>query len=345
MNPFRQAVLAALIAAWGCAAVGCDLDQKVEHPDGEDAWQMAHDVETSEEDVVATVDGTPITRADVEAAWRDRPEMSVREVLDELVDRELLAQRARQEGLHRRPEVTFARKQGLVSALLTEEVEAEAEPDESQRDQLLERVHERRRTPAGLRASHLVVVVPDELEGEDGETRSVDGAERDEMYERARQWVEEAERRLGERPDDDALRRVADELNRSVLPDEYEAVIDVHMRFPRAGQEFGREQVPDGWRPVVEEFARGAEAVAGEEERGTLSDPVRSEFGWHLIKVHDAIPERPVDPDAARAHAGYQLEAAARSDLLREKMTEWVEGRRAELYPERLGSVYDQAGE
>lgn len=329
------------VALLWMVAVGCDDYEAVEHPRGEEAWAIAHDVDVAEEEVVATVDGAPITGADVRAAWRDRPEMSAAEVLDYLVERELLAQRAKREQLHDRPEVAFARKQGLVQSLLYEEIEKKTESDDDRRQEMLEQVRGARRLPEGLRASHLVITVPDSRRVEDGEEVALSEEQREEMYRRAHRWVEEAQDRLGDRPDDDALRAVAEELNEKMSDEESEAVVNAHLRFPRHEEVYRPEHLPDGWTPVVEAFAKGAEEVAGDDRRGTLSQPVRSEFGWHLIRVDEAMEERVVDPEAAEAFVDHQLKTEARRRLLTERMEQWAEGVPIELYPDRLGSAYD----
>lgn len=329
------------LVCMGIVLVGCDEIDKVEHPTGDAAWEMAHRWDGDPDEIIARVEGQVITAADVEATWRDEPEWTRQEVVEHLVEREVLALEAKKQGYHERPEVSFARKQGMVSALLAEEIEAKAEPDWDQREQRLERVKERRRAPEGLRATHLVILVPDELEDEDGELRSLRKSEREPYFEQAEQYVEEALHRLDGRVDDDALREVARKLNEEILDDDFEAMVNEHMRFPRSGESYDSDHLPDGWVGVVSAFSKGAESVADHDSVGTLSEPVRTRFGWHLIRVMEVIPERPVKEDMANAYVEHQLRTEARQRRLQEQMEEWADGVRIEIFSDRLGSAFD----
>ncbi len=333
----------AVVLLVALAAMGCDDERTIEHPEPDDAWAMAHSVAPDDDDVVAEVDGTPIGVQDVEAAWRNMPHKSVEEVVERVVEREILAARARDEGYHERGEVEFARRQGMVSALLLEEVEKPAEVDEEERASQLERVMGLRRAPEGLRASHLVVLVPEQLEGDDGEEVELDDDERQALFNQALDYVDQAKQLLGDRVDNDALRDVAEQLNEEVLPDEFEATVNEHMRFPRAGEEFDPNQLPGGWVPVVPEFAEGAETVADNDPPGeVLSEPVKTSFGWHLIRIDEVFEAREVDEEAAKLHVEHELKTEARKQLLQQKLEGWAAGVSVQLYPERLGSPIDE---
>ncbi len=340
MKPVMGSLLAVGILI---VAVGCESEVVVEHPQGDEAWEMAHRAEVDEEEVVARVDGQPITRGDVEEAWRHDPEKSTQEVLERLVEREILAQLAREEGYHERPEVAFSRKQGMVAALLADEVEAKAEPDWSRRDGFLEQVEQTRRAPEGLRASHLVVLVPNEIEDDEGETVRLRGDDREPYYEQGREYVKEALLRLDGQVDDDALRRVARELEEEVFDGDFDVAVDEHIRFPRAGESYDSDHLPRGWMGVVQDFAEGAESVATQERIGELSEPVRTRFGWHLIRVMEVIPERPVDADAAKAFVDHELRVRAQEEIFYEQLEQWADGVSYQIYPERLGSAFDES--
>lgn len=328
-----MAVLAAGMI-WGA---GCDRGpEKVEHPEGEKAWEMAHSEEVDDAAVVARVDGVAITKGDVAVAWAEQPALEADEIVDALVTREILAGEARRRGYHERPEVSFARKQGMVKALLADRIEGKGKSDGEERNAEIERVAGQRRTPEGLRASHLVILVPDEIDGE-----RLDRATRETKFERARGWIDEAATVLEEEEtlSDDDLRQMAEHLNADVLPEGYEAVVNEHLRFPRAGEEYRRESLPEGWVSVLSEFAEGAEAVADHERRGELSDPVRTELGWHLIRVLDAMEAREADREALEAFVERRLMARAASERLQAKMEDrWAADSVVELYPDRLGS-------
>ncbi len=328
-------VLVMLAGLW---AVGCDSGpEKVEHPVGEEAWEMAHQQEVDDEQVVARVDGAPITVEDVEVAWREQPEWDARQVVEYLVEREMLAKRARSAGYHERKEVSFSRKQGMVAALLAAEIEDEAQGDDESRAREIERVATQRRLPAGIRVSQLVILVPDEIDGE-----IIEGDARGAKFDRSQQWAQQVVDELGEDVDDDDLRRMAKWLNEEVLPEPFEAVVNEHLRFPRDGEAYHPELLPEGWISVMWEFAEGAETVADEEMRGQLSDPVRTRIGWHLIRVLEVTQPREADADAVEAYVDRLLEIEAMDRKLREKMEEWTRGASIELYPERLGSAFEE---
>ena len=343
MNDWKPSIWVVLITAAVVWAPGCDFDEKVvEHPTGDEAWEQAHSTEVDDAELVATVNGHKISRRDVKYMWRDHPELSATEVLDKLVEREVLALEAKKQGFHKRPEVDFARKQGMISALLEEYVEADAEVDESMGDDMLRRVKAARRAPQGLRASHLVVLVPREAKDDTGEMRSLRRQDREPLFDPAREYVDRAMELLDGRVDDDALRQVARELNEELSDSEFEVAVNEHMRFPRHDEEYASEHLPEGWAGVVSEFAEGAESVADTDMRGQLSEPIRTEFGWHLIRVDDLIEAREVDEEAARQYVDAELLREARRQKLQQLFEGWVDGVNAQVYPEALGSAFDE---
>lgn len=341
-----MAKLAVFLCLWiGGLGLGCDGGKPaVEHPRGDEAWEMAHGVEVDETQIVARVGEQVITTADVEESWRHDPERSVQEIIDALVEREILALEAKARGYHERPEVSFARKQGMVSALLADEVEAKAEPDSDRREDMLERVMRIRRAPQGLRATHLVVLVPREVEDEEGQTKRLRGEERAAAFERGREIIEEIQHRLDGRVDDDALREVSAAINEEMDDDVgLEVIVEPHLLFPRAGEDYHADHLPRRWTQVASDFANGAETVADADRIGELSEPIETRIGWHLIRVVEVIEPREVDRDAAEAYVDSELEIRARQEKLRQKAEKWAEGLDASLYPDRLGSVFDDA--
>jgi hypothetical protein len=259
--------------------------------------------------------------------WKERPEATAREVLTELVEREVLAGAAREKGFLERPEIEFARKQGMVAALLRERVEEMVVIDESKAEGFPFRVQQQRRVPRGIRASHIVILVSDDDEDE---------SEQESLWEAAEEAIAVARGMLAEEVDDDALRRVAAELNADYLREGLEAVVNEHMLFPRVGERFQPDQLPQGWTQVVGTFAQAAETVAGEDKIGTLSEPVRTEFGWHLIRVEDVMEERLVEPEALEQFVQDQLRLDAQITQLGKELKEWGEDVEIELHPDRL---------
>lgn len=327
----RRLIPVAMLLLWGCQGA-----EEVVHPTGLEGWHQAMSQSVQADEILAEVNGRIIHRGEMMAVWEEYPEWSRQEVLDYLIERELLVAEAIERGLLERPEFAFGRKQGMVAALLKEEVEAKAEVDESKEDRLVESLHRQRRIPPGLRASHLVILVPGEGEGEDGEVRPLREEERDPYFEEGRAYIDEARTLLNGRVDDDALRAVSARLNDEVLPSSFEAAVNEHLLFPRINEQFTPDQLPSTWTPVAAEFARGAETVATDERRGTLSEPVRSQFGWHLIRVDAVIEEAPVTPEAMQRFVEEQLRLDAQINQLGRMVELWFEGGSREVYPERL---------
>ncbi len=95
-------------------------------------------VQAAEGDVVATVNGKPITRAELESfrsSRKDNKPQSEQALLEELVNLELLRQKAEQEGLDKRPETQAElknlRRRALAGAELQRYIDAhKAELDE-----------------------------------------------------------------------------------------------------------------------------------------------------------------------------------------------------------------------
>lgn len=326
-----------LLILGGLVLTGCLSEkERYPHPEPERAWEEAQSQEVSHEETVAIVDGRRLSRADLMLKWEENPEWTAREALQALIEREVLVGEAVKAGVHRRPEVQFARKQGMVSALLEEQVEEKAEIDEEKRPQFMELVHDRRRAPAGLRASHLVILVPTEVEGEDGESRKLSEEEREPLWELAKQELERAREELGDGADDDALRAMADKLNQEVLQEGLSAAVNEHLRFPRVDKPHTREQLPAGWTTVVPEFAEGAQELADAGKLGELSEPIRSSYGWHLIRVDEVFEERPVEPVAQAQFVEDQLLLDAQIERLQRELRGWLEDSRVEIYPDRL---------
>lgn len=325
-------VVGGLVLLAGCLSA----KERVSHPDGEQAWEEAHGQQVGEDETVAVVDGRRLSRADLMLKWRENPQWTAQEALQALVEREVLVGQALREEVHLRPEVGFARKQGMVSALLEEQVEAKAKLDEEKRPQFVELVHKMRRAPAGLRASHLVILVPEEVEGEDGAQRKLTEEEREPLWEVARDRLEWARRELGPEADDDAFRAMEKRLNEEVLTGGLSAAVNEHLRFPRVDSPHTREQLPSGWTTVVREFAEGAQKMADGGELGKLSEPVRSSYGWHVIRVDEIFEERPVEVQAQEQFVEDQLVMEGQIQSLRQELGRWIKGARVETYPEHL---------
>ncbi len=311
----------AICGLWMVAGVGCDGDtEMVEHPEPQIAWESLGDMEG---EVVARVDGAAITEEEVLRLWKTQPEWTAQEAVDAAVTRRLVADEGHRRGISERPEVAFARKQGLVAGLLREEVEAQAQADPGRRQELAREIASQRRVPAGYRASHLVIVVDDEAD--------------EALGEKARALLDEVRREeLDDRATDDDLRAMADRLGERLETSELEVSVDVHLRFPRPGQEFTSVGFPEGWITVVPAFAEGAEAVVQREGLGVLSEPVETPFGWHVIRVDERMEAREADPAQVERLAALRAKEEAQRARLREMMAPLGEAADFVIYPDRL---------
>lgn len=62
--------------------------------------------------------------------------------------------------------------------------------------------------------------------------------------------------------------------------------------------------IPEVNQMFVEEFMAGANKI---ENDGEISPPVKSQFGWHLIKLHKRVPSTELSPEEARQNAARAL--------------------------------------
>ncbi len=316
----------AMLAALG--VMGCEGERTgVDYPAPQEAWES---LTVDDSDVVASVDGVGITKNEVLRLWKKKPRWSAEEAVEAAVERRLLADEAHRRGLSARPEVAFSQKQGLVAGLLKEKVEAEARGSETRRQELAAEMAQRRRSPAGFRASHLAVMVDEEVAEQEGldtagllaEGESILRAIRDED--------------LDDRASDDALREQARRLNEQVLPAGLEAVVNVHLRFPQPDEQYFAEGLPEGWISVVPEFAQAAQATVDTQGFGMLSEPVETSFGWHVMRVEEAMEARPALAEDVDRLAAIRADEEVRRRQLRTLLEPLGEAADFRIFPERL---------
>ncbi|TXD38346.1 hypothetical protein FRC98_05480 [Lujinxingia vulgaris] len=326
------------IKAWGMVmlalAAGCAEEQaEVSHPPVDEA--MSALVAASPETELARVGEVSLGEPELAIFWEAHPELDRQEAMDALIEETLLWQEAQRRGLHQTPDAMFARKQGLVNAYLEGEIEASHLVDEPGED-FVAILQKNADFPRGYRSSHLVIVVPRMLPGDEKFAAERRRELREERFEQARAWILASAERLDAAPTLDALIAEAARLNEEVLPSGYQAVVNAHMRFARPTEGDVSQRLPEGWIQVVPEFSRAADALANEDELGTLSDPVRSPVGWHLLKVDEVLDGRPAEPQEVERFAAHALTREARAQAYTEALSTLLDGARVEMRPERL---------
>lgn len=189
-----------------------------------------------------------------------------------LVVRELLVRRARRLGLAPEPDLNEAPEEALVRALLDHELDP-AEPDEAECRRYYEGQRDRFRTPDLFEAAHILI---------EPETDDAAG------------WAAaEAQ-----------ARRLADGIGQS-RPAFVEAA-RTRSTCPSAQQDGSLGQVRRG------ELAPPVQTALEDTPEGTnRTEPVRSRFGWHLLRLERRIAGRDLPYDVVRDRIRDTLEARA----------------------------------
>lgn len=192
-----------------------------------------------------------------------------------LAVRELLLQEARRIGLDAEPlEDESGRTEidddALVRALLEEEV-VPTQPGEAECRRYFEANQERFRTPELFEAAHILI----EPEGDDEPS-----------------WDEALARA------NNIVREIGDD------PGAFAAAARAHSGCASAQQDGSLGQIRRG--ELVPEVQAGLEALA---ESTTAREPIRSRFGWHILRLHRRIKGRTMTFDMVRDRIADMLEA------------------------------------
>lgn len=192
-----------------------------------------------------------------------------------LAVRELLLQEARRLGLEAEPECDEAgRSEGeedaLVRLLLEQQV-APAQPGDEECRRFYDAYQDRFRTPDLFEAAHILI----EPESDD-----------DEGWAAAEQRARELARQVGNDPK------------------AFAAAAQTYSGCASAQQDGSLGQVRRG--ELVETIQRGLEAL---DDGETGREPVRSRYGWHILRLQRRIPGRTVPFDIARSKIADTLEA------------------------------------
>lgn len=338
----RRAFWGVLLFVLGSVLVGCK-EEGVVHPDARTAYEALRSAPV--EKPLARVNGQELSAEDFEAFRADNPTFTREEAIRAWIEQEVVAQHAASVLGQDDGALAFARKQAMVRVLLGEEVEKKvrledegvAEKLESHRERLQAQMSQ----PAGVRVSHLVVHVPKERRQEGAQTgTAIPAEERARLFEQAHEWAVKIRAELGETASLDDLyraeQRYAAELSGGLL-----LAVNPHLSFavPPAESEAGKPQpgsIPAGWLEVVREFAVGAAAMVGQEP-GSISEPVRSDFGWHLIRFEKAYPAQLADLTEVEARARAEVVRAERARRLGEFSSALIEASHIQLFPQVIG--------
>ncbi|MBQ7196358.1 MAG: peptidylprolyl isomerase [Synergistaceae bacterium] len=80
---------------------------------------------------------------------------------------------------------------------------------------------------------------------------------------------------------------------------------------------------------MVKEFEEAAFAL---KEPGEVSEPVKSQFGWHIIKLGERIPESVMPFEQVKAHIEQELKDKKTQDVLKERSQELEEKYKVERF-------------
>ncbi len=329
---------AAIIALCALTLSACQA-RDVTHPDARDAFARARQAAPSSAPIVARVNGQALTLTQLDAYWQTRPELSAEQALDGLINQTLIIARAapteaQAHALH------DARKRGLTRAWLEREVDAQPLGELTQLDAIRATLRQQARTPAGIRASHLLLLV--QQRGKDpvtGADVTMSDADYQRALERAKARAVTLRAELPERPEPHALLAFVEARRDALQAEGFTLVANLHMSFPRPGEAYEGRNVPEGWMNVAPEFAQSAAAQLDGAGPGTLSGPVITPFGVHLILPEVALPAQEPAPDALDARARFEAARQHRSATLQRALEAAASGAEVVTAPQVLSAA------
>ena len=336
---WATALLGALVAT---GSVGCG-SSRGDHPAPGPAFERLR--HQPPEEVGATVDGQPIGIEEFRRFWRADRSRSVDEVIEAVIDREIAVQRAVERGYHRDEDLGFVRKKAMVRELLRREIEDEVgvgDVDESIVEKIEKNLRNRLGHPRGLRASHLLVMVPqsgkkkkNKHKKKQKESPANESIDTEALKAEAKTWAEKIRATLPARPTAEDLFFARREF-RSKVDAPLKVVVNSHISFPGPGTGGFSGKLPGDWMRVVRPFATATDEMLSEGRAGELSEPVESKYGWHLVLPEERLPGKRPDPEVLHEVAVSQALRVERARRFESKLKEWRQGMSIAGYPSAI---------
>lgn len=146
---------------------------------------------------------------------------------------------------------------------------------------------------------------------------------------------------------DEAAQAAYDEAKAAALANIKEKADEVYAKataadadFDALVKEYSTDSMPEtgyaireGFSYYVEPFVTGAMALAAP---GDVSEPVASEYGYHIIQYVSDLQEGPVDLETVRASIESALLSTKKSDALTAAYEKWTEEAKVTTYLDRL---------
>tara|TARA_B100000674_G_C37865224_1_gene926780 strand:+ start:360 stop:1427 length:1068 start_codon:yes stop_codon:yes gene_type:complete len=258
----------------------------------------------SDDSVIATVNGVPLSRKSLERQIAERPEIPVRELLNRMIEMEVMAQKAAQDGYGLDKTILKVREKAVARAYLRDIFEQEVTPESISekmvKDQYQRVKHMFWHDHDEIRAVQLMETCCDAGEGKGGCETEEELACFAEAAPRIAEYEQELRKRLAE------VERTPAAIKK-VMAD-YRSEIDTanpNLRYEDIQKpiRFVVGQSHEWHRGKYDVFAREVVEALFSLDELELSSPVQSSFGWHLLVKLKHYPARHWTEDDPRTIA------------------------------------------
>ena len=274
--------------------------------------------------IAATVGDRSISFGEIAVCLEYMPALSPEECLNSLIDIYVLIEHATDDDRDD-PRLADARTSGLANALLRERIELaviETPVDEASIEDFLVNPETRPfvDVPELRVCSHLIVQGPPESDAEMPFVQRI---------------YDEVDWSTIRSPA--SLRQVGRDYRGDATDIGLTLRVESRLTFPP----YSDPPTHGGLHRAVREFSDALFAI---EEVGTVSHPVATSFGAHIILLHEVIPERQLSPTEARALAVHELTQRARIEMMNEEIMRITALHEVDWFSENLaylGSHFD----